>query len=354
MLGMLIYHHLACYVSKPELRCGWSKLYLKKTQKCWSLPATARRKLAISDQIGCEPWRAAGLLAHKMWGWVHNGLHGMWRLNRWTFQHRFSSFHLGLEMDAIYIYDMINQLCESSHPHWWENLLWSTSLEGLISEWWMISADVQTITNIYKLNCFVVSQCFTHDTHAFSKSSDPLIIHDFHGFFQQAVTPRTLISCRLNLSFDGWASFQFSNIERTAMQHYALQCKNLICLSYTSYTLVLPWSWLYNVFSWDVYCLYFILSFYISYVHDDESLDKGSCHQVTQTALVPCGRPPKAGRLREGWPLWSYGGLCGVEHVEHLMFWWCLGWLDWDVLNVRCFRSHLMGEVGVTFSAWGT
>ena len=227
----------------------------------------------------------------------------------------------------------------------------------------MISADVQTITNIYKLNCFVVSQCFTHDTHAFSKSSDPLIIDDFHGFFQQAVTPRTLISCRLNLSaplgssdFDGWASFQFSNIERTAMQHYALQCKNLICLSYTSYTsytIVLPWSWLYNVFSWDVYCLYFILSFYISYVHDDESLDKGSCHQVTQTALVPCGRPPKAGRLREGWPLWSYGGLCGVEHVEHLMFWWCLGWY-WDVLNVRCFRSHLMGEVGVTFSAWGT
>ena len=142
---------------------------------------------------------------------------------------------------------LVGRICCEAH-HW----------KGLISEWWMISADVQTITNIYKLNCFVVSQCFTHDTHAFSKSSDPLIIDDFHGFFQQAVTPRTLISCRLNLSaplgssdFDGWASFQFSNIERTAMQHYALQCKNLICLSYTSYTsytIVLPWSWLYNVF----------------------------------------------------------------------------------------------------------
>ena len=72
----------------------------------------------------------------------------MWRLNRWTFQHRFSSFHLGLEMDAIYIYiyDIINRvsphtliggrICCEAH-HW----------KGLISEWWMISADVQTITN---------------------------------------------------------------------------------------------------------------------------------------------------------------------------------------------------------------
>lgn len=117
---------------------------IKKTQKCWSLPATARRKLAISDpQVGCEPWRAAGLLAHKMWGWVHNGLHGMWRLNRWTFQHRFSSFHLGLEMDAIYIYDIINRVS----PHTLIGGRICCEGKGLISEWWMISADVQTITN---------------------------------------------------------------------------------------------------------------------------------------------------------------------------------------------------------------
>lgn len=182
----------------------------------------------------------------------------------------------------------------------------------------------------------MASQCFTD---AFSKSSDPFIIDPWFSWVFSASChtkdPHFLpfeaqfppwISWIIGLCIDGWAS--------AAMQHYALECKNLICLSSTS-SIVLPESWLYNVFSWDVYCLYFILSFYISYVHDDESLDKGSCHQVTQTALVPCGRPPKAGRLWEGWPLWSYGG---VEHVEHL----------------RCFRSHLMGEVGVTFSACGS
>lgn len=51
MLGMLIYHHLACYVSKPELRCGWSKLYLKKKKNAEVLKPTSN-----CSQETCHLW----------------------------------------------------------------------------------------------------------------------------------------------------------------------------------------------------------------------------------------------------------------------------------------------------------
>ena len=176
---LLIYHHLPiyamlCFKARTEMwlvMAGLNSIKKKNAVLCWSLAATARRKLAISDQIGCEPWRTAGLLAHNPCGdgsTMVTECGDYIKMNRK--QHRFSDRFIWDWKWMLYIYIWYYQLCESSHPHWWEKLLWSTSLEGV--DFWMVD-DIGWRANHHKLNCFVVSQCFTD---AFSKSSDPFII----------------------------------------------------------------------------------------------------------------------------------------------------------------------------------